>query len=75
MARMSHPDHKIIGALNMIDSRACGFFGTLKELVVLTGLVGLELPGRGKNPVYSATQVPAYPRRETRPDISLFPRQ
>ena len=56
MATRSHREQEIIAALNMIDSRARGFFWKLTELVVLTGLVGLELPGRGKYPVYSATQ-------------------
>ena len=51
-----YTDEQKIAALNMINKSARGFYWTLAELVVLTGLKGLTLPVRN-NKFYLQAQV------------------
>ena len=55
---MHYSDQEIIKAFNMINSRARGYFWTLEELAILTGLVGLKaLPTKQRSKVYKTTPV------------------
>ena len=52
-----YTDDQMIEALNIVNQAARGFFWTLQELAVLTGLVNLRLPARKGNQLYLQAQV------------------